>query len=212
VFVNSSRITDNDREADESEEGDRELVISGCDPPEAFNPLEEVFDHMTFPVSPLGIRERIKAVAARRNANGNSPFMKPSTKSIAVIALVSDQFFKVHAADDLLSHRNICFLSGTENQHLRITPFVDSGVNLRIEAALGSSHVLPLLPASGISPVLMHFDKGGIDKAYLAGKLRHAVRKKFLPESLAAPAIPVLVNGIPPGILGVDSPPATAFT
>ena len=165
-----------------------EFVVAGSDPAEVFDALKKVFHQMAFAIAAPTVAAGGKAIGARRNAGSHPALQEPVPERIAVITLVGDQQGAWDFLRQGLRMGNVGVVARTQQQADRLPRLVHHRVDLRVHAALGASHRLRRLPASGIAGAAMHPHMGRIEKTPRTLQGQFDLRKELCKDALPRPA------------------------
>lgn len=107
-----------------------EFVVTRCQPPKLFEPIEESLDQIACLVPvPVDVTLLI-TIAARRNDGLRAGRFDGCDQGVAVVALVRDDCFGGDGVDERRSLRDIGDLPAGQDQAQRIAQRIDAGVNL----------------------------------------------------------------------------------
>lgn len=186
-----------------------ELFISCANPPEAFYPLEEVFNSVTGCVSAFAIGRRISSIAAGRDARFRTLLSDFLSKFVRVVAFISNQI-NLCGKDDFFCSIQISGIAGREAQLQHSTATIDQSRDLAVQPALGSTDRLILLAALRIGSVLVNFDVSRVDQSpFSFGALSQSIKNRG-PKTNFGPPSKACVNTLPwPEAGGQISPGAS---
>ena len=126
---------------DESQERRSELVVSGGDPPELLQPVEEPFHVIALAIDGLGPAEALLPVGFVGNIGDCTLGSNMCSNEISIIALVGDDDgTRVEPVEQRRGSRDVVIVAGRNQEPDRAAFRVDAGMDFRCEPAPASAH------------------------------------------------------------------------
>ena len=119
---------------------------------------------MAFAIGRLAEPGRRLPVPARRDAGFAGAFRKPLAQGVAVIALVGDHPLRGNLPEHGVCVGDVRVVARTQENTDGPPGFLDHGVELGVQPALGGLEGLPALAAGRIACAAMHLYVSGIEK------------------------------------------------
>jgi hypothetical protein len=123
-----------------------------------FDPAEEVFDLVSGAVVSAVIGGRVQAASFGRDTTAGVPSLKLAPENIGIKTLVGDHPPASELVENWHDRMLVVLGSGREAECHRPAMLINQRRKLGVETALGPSHRLRLLAASGIGTVLVELD------------------------------------------------------
>lgn len=213
MFVNSEEQgNESGGEADKTEEGFGEFVITGGDAAKVFDSLKEVLDDMPFAITTLAVGASLLAVGTRWDARGDAALGEPLAELIAVITFVGDQDLGGNFRHHGFGVGDIRLMTGAEQEADRLSEPIDHRVNFGVHATLGAAHRLRSLSATRIARAAMQLYVSGIQKPLGTFERQLDLAKELGEDSLARPSSVILIDAVPRRLWPVNGPPFATLT
>lgn len=133
-------------EGNEAHEVGEELVVSGCDPPEVFEFIEEALDAVALFVDVFVVVVLIATIALGRDDRRGLGVQDAVMEAIGIIGTVGQDIVGFKSLDQVIGAADVALLPWTTDQADRIAKTVGGGMDLSAQPASGPAKALGIRP------------------------------------------------------------------